>query len=37
MIWTVHGSDQNASNILNDYRRDRQAGRQAEGLNHVCD
>ena len=39
MILTVHGSDhkkkQNASNIINDYRRDRQADR----LNHVklCD
>ena len=33
MISTVHGSDhknQNASNIINDYRRDRQAGRQAK-------
>ena len=33
MILTVHGSDhknQNASNIINDYRRDRQAGRRAK-------
>ena len=34
MILTVHGSDhkknQNASNIINDYRWDRQAGRRAK-------
>ena len=33
MILTVHGSDhknQNASNIINDYRRDRQAYKQAK-------
>ena len=33
MILTVHGSDhknQNASHIINDYRRDRQAERQAK-------
>ena len=33
MILAVHGSDhkkQNASNIINDYRRDRQAGRGAK-------
>ena len=33
MILTVHGIDhknQNASNIINDYRRDRKAGRQAK-------
>ena len=33
MILAAHGSDlkkQNASNIINDYRRDRQAGRGAK-------
>ena len=33
MISTVYGSDhknQNASNIINDYRRDRQVGRRAK-------